>query len=192
MIKAIIFDFAGVIATESFIAWLNDTIVDFKNTKQTYFDLSYRADSAQISEKEFAMALSERSGVPTREVWPQIFQRVVINDEMIALLTKLKRNYKIGLLTNHIEPWITQIIEHYRLAQYFDSVVISSQEKIIKPDPRIYKIMLQRLGVKASEALFIDDRQINVDGAINAGLHSVLFYSEKQLHESLKKYYIET
>lgn len=188
MIKAIIFDFAGVIATESYISWLNDTIVDFKDTKQAYLDLSYRVDSGLITDKEFTVALSERSGVPAEKIWPQIFQRVTLNDQIISLLRKLKKNYQIGLLTNHIDSWITQIIEHHKLEQYFDSIVISSREKVIKPDPRIYNIILQRLGVQPPEALFIDDRQVNVNGAIDAGLHSVLFYSEKQLYEDLKKY----
>lgn len=187
MIKAVIFDFAGVIASESFFLWLEENIADFKQTKQFYLDLSYKADSGQMTGNEFAAVLAKKSGVRDSDVWPQIFQRMVIDPKMLSLMIKLRKNYKIGLLTNHIVAWITEAIRYHKLERYFDAVVISSQEKIIKPNPRIFKITLKRLDVKPNETVFIDDREINVAGADKLGIKGLLYVNEKKLTNDLEK-----
>lgn len=188
MIKAIVFDFAGVIASESFFLWLKDNVNDFERTKQFYLDLSYKADSGQMTGEEFAAVLAKKSGIPAKDVWPQIFQRMVINPQIVRLLVKLRKNYKVGLLTNHIVAWITEAIRRYRLTPYFDTIIISSKEKIIKPDPRIFRIMLKRLGVEPSETIFIDDREINVSGADKLGIKGLLYITDKKLIRDLKRF----
>ncbi len=185
MIKAIIFDFAGVIATESFMIWLSENIPDFNNKKQIYLDLSYQVDSGKISAAEFSRILGKDTGKNPEDVWPEIFSLITINPSMIQLLKKLRKNYKIGLLTNHITEWITHTITSHNLAVYFDEIVISSKEKVIKPDSKIFHIMLERLGVKPSESVFIDDRQINVEGANNIGMKGLLYTTDEALMKDL-------
>ena len=67
----------------------------------------------------------------------------------------------------------------------FRDIVVSGAEKMMKPDPAIYYLALDRFGVAARDALFIDDRQINVDGALAAGMRAHLFTTAEDLRARL-------
>ena len=69
--------------------------------------------------------------------------------------------------------------------QYFDGTVVSALEKIMKPDIRIYQILLDRYGLKAEECLFIDDVARNIKGAEKAGIRGYLFDGDV---DKLRKY----
>jgi 2-haloacid dehalogenase len=57
----------------------------------------------------------------------------------------------------------------------FRDIVVSGDEKLIKPDPAIYALSLERFGLKPGEAVFVDDNAANVEAARNAGIHAMLF-----------------
>lgn len=67
----------------------------------------------------------------------------------------------------------------------FRDIVVSGEEKLLKPDPAIYYLALDRFGLKPQQALFIDDRQINVDGAGAVGMQAHLFTTPEDLRERL-------
>jgi 2-haloacid dehalogenase len=67
----------------------------------------------------------------------------------------------------------------------FRDIVVSGQEKLLKPDAAIYFLALDRFGVRAQDALFIDDRQINVDGAEAVGMRAHLFTTAEDLRARL-------
>lgn len=76
-----------------------------------------------------------------------------------------------------------------REAKFFDrfqGIVVSGEEKLMKPDPAIYWLALDRFGLRPDEALFVDDRQINVDGAEAIGLAAHLFVDAAGLERRLK------
>lgn len=68
----------------------------------------------------------------------------------------------------------------------FRDIVVSGEEKLLKPDPAIYYRALDRFGLKAGEALFVDDRQINVEGALAVGMKAHLFTSADDLRQRLE------
>jgi 2-haloacid dehalogenase len=68
----------------------------------------------------------------------------------------------------------------------FRDIVVSGEEKLLKPDPALYYRALHRFGLKPQDALFIDDREINVEGAIAVGMHAHLFTSAEDLRARLK------
>jgi 2-haloacid dehalogenase len=67
----------------------------------------------------------------------------------------------------------------------FRDIVVSGQVKLLKPDPAIYFLALDRFGLQPAEALFIDDRQINVEGARAVGMRAHLFVDADELRERL-------
>ena len=69
----------------------------------------------------------------------------------------------------------------------FRDIVVSGEEKLLKPDPAIYYLALDRFGLKPGEALFIDDRIINVEGAQAVGMHAHLFTDAEDLRARLKR-----
>ncbi|WP_233222072.1 HAD family hydrolase [Allosphingosinicella deserti] len=68
----------------------------------------------------------------------------------------------------------------------FRDIVVSGAEKVMKPDPAIYFLALDRFGLRPDQALFVDDRLINVDGAIAVGMHAHLFTSAEDLRRRLE------
>lgn len=85
-----------------------------------------------------------------------------------------EKGYGIYLLSN---ASVAQPVYWLRIPghQYFDGTVVSALEKIMKPDVRIYQILLDRYGLKAEECLFIDDVERNIKGAEKAGIRGYLF-----------------
>ena len=68
----------------------------------------------------------------------------------------------------------------------FRDIVVSGREKLLKPDPAIYYLALDRFHVKPAEALFVDDREINVEGARAVGMHAHLFVGAEDLRTRLE------
>ena len=90
-------------------------------------------------------------------------------------LTKMKAaGYAIYVLSNACSKFYEYFPRYYDLA-FFDGIVVSSDIHIIKPDERIYKYLLDKYRLTASECLFIDDVQKNVDGAEAVGINGFLF-----------------
>jgi 2-haloacid dehalogenase len=68
----------------------------------------------------------------------------------------------------------------------FDGIVVSGFEKIMKPDPEIYRRLTERYGINPAESVYIDDNRPNVDAAAKLGFHAIFFTSASQLRSDLK------
>ena len=73
------------------------------------------------------------------------------------------------------EFWREWVPQHGEIFDRFRDVVVSGDEKLVKPDPAIYALALKRFGLKGSDAVFVDDSPANIAGASDAGIHAVLF-----------------
>jgi len=93
---------------------------------------------------------------------------------------------KTGILSNTFltVPWILQLLGGYR---GFDPIVLSSKEKISKPDPGIYQIAVGRTGVKSEEIIFVDNLEDNVATAEKLGMKTVLAKNSDQIIADIKK-----
>ena len=69
----------------------------------------------------------------------------------------------------------------------FEDILVSGRERLVKPDPAIYRLLLERHGLQPGEALFIDDVPRNVAGARQAGLEACVFESPEALRRDLEK-----
>lgn len=94
---------------------------------------------------------------------------------MHELLIELKeKGYRLYGLTNWCSA-VHEIMRNYDIFKLLDGRVISSEEKLIKPDTAIYKRLCEKYGIKPEESLFTDDKIRNIEGAKEAGMHAVLF-----------------
>ena len=109
MIKAIIFDFAGVIGTDGYWVWLKENVKDIENKIAHFQELSEKVDRGTITNKEFVDSLSQKTGIDSKEIWPAVFERIIINNGLLEYIRKLKANYKIGLLSNFTYEWLDEI-----------------------------------------------------------------------------------
>ncbi len=187
MIKAIIFDYAGVISKNGYWLWLRQTIPDINQKEDLFQKISEEVDSAKISHEEFMDILSKASGKTPQQVWAEVKEKFVINPYLLKVIKQLKKKYKMGLLTNFTYPWFKYLLEENDLPVYFDQILISSLHKVIKPNPKAFTKMLTMLKVKADEALFIDDTYINIEAAAKVGLQGILYTTDEELIQYLNK-----
>ena len=112
-----------------------------------------------------------------------------VKEGMGQLLKTLKENgYKLFGLTNWGDI-IYKIIDRYAIFDLLDGMVISCEERLIKPDRAIYRCLTERYALNPSECLFTDDKQINVDGAEAAGMNAILFTSPEDYANLLRTIY---
>ncbi|HEX4904182.1 MAG TPA: HAD family phosphatase [Acidimicrobiales bacterium] len=94
-------------------------------------------------------------------------------------------DHRLLVLSNMPSEVWTPLIERFDWFSLFDGWVVSGHEKIVKPDPAIYRILIERFDVDPAASVFIDDRQENVDAAAALGFEAVLFTDAESLRRSL-------
>jgi epoxide hydrolase-like predicted phosphatase len=111
----------------------------------------------------------------------------LVDFKLVDYIKSLRRGlYKTGLLSNAFSNLRGYMTGVWGIAEAFDEMIISAEEGMVKPDPRIYQLALERLGVKAYQAVFIDDILANVEGAREVGMQSVLFQEASQARLDLE------
>jgi 2-haloacid dehalogenase len=109
--------------------------------------------------------------------------------DTVTIFKELKDSgkYKIYALTNWSAETFPVAVNRYEFLNWFDGVVVSGAEKMRKPTPEFYQLLLDRHYVNPVEALFIDDNYRNVVAAEKMGIKSVHFKSAELLREKLEK-----
>jgi putative hydrolase of the HAD superfamily len=106
---------------------------------------------------------------------------------MPELVKKLKKKYRVALLTNCGKEWLDFKLNKSGLSNVFDLVVSSCHSGLSKPDKRIYRILIKKLGLYPAECVFIDNKEPYLAPAKELGMHTIHFKSQKQLEGELRK-----
>jgi 2-haloacid dehalogenase len=106
----------------------------------------------------------------------------------VAILGELRTaGVPLYAITNYSrEKWAESRLR-FPFLDDFRGVVVSAHERIVKPDPAIYRVLLERYGLNAADCVFIDDSEKNVDGARGIGMHAIRFHDPDQLRADLKR-----
>jgi 2-haloacid dehalogenase len=105
--------------------------------------------------------------------------------ETVALIYQLKQKYKIYGLTNWSSETISIAYKRFDFFKEFNGIVVSGEEKIIKPDKEIFHLLLNRYHLNAEDTIFIDDNINNIETATEIGLYTIHFESTSQLEATL-------
>jgi len=105
--------------------------------------------------------------------------------ENTRLIAPLKARYRIFGLSNWSAETFGLVLDRFPFFREFDGMVISGDEGVTKPDPRIYEILLTRYGLDAGECLFIDDNRANTDAAARLGFGTLYLAPGVNLQDSL-------
>ena len=188
--KAIIFDMGGVLVDLDMDACRNafkndlgfaeiDEILDPCHQKGIIGDL----EEGLVTADEFRKYVLERSreGATEQDV-DEAFAKILVGIEpsKIELLKKLSAEYDIYMLSNNNPvalPYSARMFEDagFSLKNDFKKCFISYQMKMLKPSEAFYNAVMNEIGLPASEMIFIDDSQKNVDAAIAAGLPALWY-----------------
>lgn len=108
-------------------------------------------------------------------------------DENVAILAELKaQGEKVYAITNFSrEKWAESLIR-FPFLQSFDGAVVSAHERLIKPDPAIYHVLLDRYELAAEDCIFVDDSLRNVEAARSVGMRAVHFAEPTDLRAELR------
>ncbi len=98
------------------------------------------------------------------------------------------KGYRVYYLSNYFEYLMRERPDVLEFTNYMDGGIFSWQEHIIKPDPEIYRRLMQRYQLKPEECVFIDDSPKNIAAANALGIHGVLFESYEKQYETIMNY----
>ncbi|CAG1771896.1 partial glucose-1-phosphatase, partial [uncultured bacterium] len=197
MIRALITDFGGVLArtrTDRSRRALEDRLGLASGTLENRVfggEISLLGQRGAISEDEFWQAVARdldcaRIGLTPQAFRTEFFADDFLDEELVAFIRSVRPQLKTGLISNAWTGLRDMLHTTVPIADVFDALVISAEEKIMKPDPRIYQLALDRLGVRADESIFLDDFQVNIDACNALGLHGVHFKSTEQAQRDIR------
>lgn len=118
------------------------------------------------------------------ERWEEMI-RGAIDGSVGILQTLHKKGYALYALTNWSTEKFPVAQRKFPFLALFRQIIVSGEEKCIKPDPQLYRLMLDRIGHTAKECIFIDDNLANVITAQQLGFQAIHFQSPAQLREAL-------
>lgn len=187
MIKAIIFDFFGVIVVDGMQALIDDILADKPGDKQRVQELIMLANSGVMPVSQYGQEVTQILGISYDEYRRRITQAEVRNKPLLKYIVPLRRSYKTALLSNIGKGSLEKRFTQAELDELFDVVVASGEIGVAKPSVQAYLITAERLGVEPSECVFIDDRRKYCDGAIAVGMQAIMFESFAQCKSDLEQ-----
>jgi putative hydrolase of the HAD superfamily len=202
--KAIISDFGGVLTTpliQSFVAFQDQTGIAMETLGSAMQRIAERDGSHPLFELEKG-ELTEASFLEriADELEPELghrpemhrfseiyFDALEPNPPMIELMRELKgRGLRMALLTNNVREWEPLWRSMIPIDALFEVVVDSAFVGCRKPDPKIYEITLERIGLAGNECIFVDDVEVNCDAARELGMAAVHFQANEQAIEEIR------
>jgi putative hydrolase of the HAD superfamily len=155
--------------------WAHRNEYDLRGDARAYWDAVLR-DVGSPLEAQARVAARPALEALDAESWTQY------RDEVWEIAEGFRATGGRTALVSNCGPEVMNRVRAQReVGRFFDAMVVSSEVGVLKPDPAIYHLALQRLGVAAADALFVDDRPNNVAGAEAAGLHGFHFTGEESV-----------
>lgn len=182
MVKAVIFDFFGVICSDEY--W--DFIKSADEISGDFLPLSEAVNLGKISWADFVNRLSSKTGKSVPELLAG-YESQKLNPQLLAFIEKLHVRYKTGLITNASRETIERLTRDTNISQYMDAIIISSDVGVIKPDLKIYQLALQKLAVESEECVFIDDSMKHITAAQQIGMNTILYRNFGQMKAELAR-----
>jgi len=190
MIRAIIFDCFGVLTTDG---WLPFKAKYFGHDPALFDQagaLNSQTNIGVVSYTDFLTAISEMSAKSPGEVDREISNNVP-NAELFAYIKQLNASYKIGMLSNASDDWMSDLFEPSQTA-LFDVIALSYEMKFTKPMAEAYATVAERLNVEVDECVFIDDQERYITGAQEAGMQAIWYKDFAQLKAELSQLLADT
>lgn len=196
MITTIIFDIGNVLADftwrqhfESF--GYDEAMVDRIAKASILSDVWNEYDRGEMTDDEIFREFVRNDP----EIEPELAQvfanvKTIIsrNDYAIPWIQELKRKgYRLLYLSNFSEKAESECAYALDFIPYLDGGIMSYREKLIKPMPEIYRLLIERYHLTPEECVFMDDTAANLDAAAKFGIHTILFTDKEQAVRELRK-----
>lgn len=201
MIRTIIFDIGNVLTV---FGWKNflksfgfDAQTEERVGKATMDNPFWNEmDRGKLSEEEMLDGFIQNDPSVEKEI-RQIYENLhgilTKADYAIPWIKELKaKGYQVLVLSNFSEKVARENADALDFLEYVDGGILSYKDGVIKPDPAIYRLLLDRYGLKPEECVFLDDVPKNVDAAAAFGIATILFQNQEQAMEELRALGVES
>jgi HAD superfamily hydrolase (TIGR01509 family) len=151
-------------------------------------ETSRKASVGALTTEEHWAAIAKRLRQPASEInriRDEFFGGDILDRELIQLIRSLRGRYKTGLISNAWGDLRGYLIKE-KIIDAFDVISISAEVGVVKPEAGIYYYALEQAGVRANEALFVDDFPINIEGCEKIGMRGILFKDPEETIRQLK------
>ena len=192
-IKSIIFDFGGVLIDWNPRYMYRDEFEEISEMEHFLKevctdDWNLQQDKGRTLAEGTRILQDEFPGHAEKiRLYYDQWEKMIKSDipQNVALLPKLKEKYKLYGLTNWSAETFPIAFNRYAFFQLFDGIVISGEEKLIKPDKKIFELILERYHLEAKNALFIDDNMNNIQSAKEMGFATIHVKEKTDLKKEL-------
>ncbi len=195
--RAVILDFGGVLVRNEDLSgrikWekrlglpkgdLARTVFESEVTDRSLVGQATEADVWRHVAATFALNEAQ-----SREIRRDFWAGDRIDSELVSFLRELRPRYQTAILSNAWPGSRDLFTRIFGLGDVVDEMIISAEEGVAKPDARIYHIALGRLGVSATQTVFVDDMAENVQAARALGIRSIHFKSTAQVIATVQEY----
>ncbi len=197
MIKALIFDFGGVLVRSGERngrrKWERRLGLNEWGSEDIVFnsEMGIKGQLGEISEESLWTWVAgqwDLSPAEFAEFRDDFWADNAVDDDLMAMIRKLQPAYTTAIISNATESLRIDLTERYQIADAFDIIVCSAEEKIMKPDPELFLRALDKLQNKPSECIFVDDMEVNVKAAQNLGLKAIRFEPDIDLAAEFERY----
>lgn len=195
-INTIIFDLGGVLIDWNPLYVFHDEYFDSIDKRNYFFEHICTSDWNENQDAGYPIAKATKERIALfpgweKEIrdyygrWSEMLKGTI--DPSVEIFRQLKESgkYKLYALTNWSAETFPIALERFDFLHWFDGRVVSGEEKMRKPFPEFYKLLLNRYNVNPAEALLIDDNLRNVKAAEEMNINSILFQTPLQLKMEL-------
>lgn len=200
MIQAIVFDFGGVLMRTENPAgrrqWEARLGLSEYELDRTVFhsDAANRAtvgDEPEAAIWQNVAAVFKLSPEQVAALQEDFWSGDRLDPDLVALLGSLRPRYQTAILSNYWPNGRELIGRVNGLEQVVDTIFVSSEERLAKPDLRLYQRVAERLGVQPEEIVLVDDFMANIDGARAAGWQAIHYQAGMDMRAALKSLGVE-
>lgn len=193
MIKAVLFDFDGVLTTDatgsqSIINYIGkNTTVDIEKFKSEYYKYNFDLLYGKTTHDHIWERLCSNIGMLIdKSLLYESFIHIPLDEKMLAILKKIKEaDYKIGMVTDNKKDRMDDIISYYNWQSVFDAISVSAEIGSGKEERSIFNNILKQLNLSADECLFIDNQEKNLIVPAKLGMKVIHFNHEERNHDAL-------
>jgi FMN phosphatase YigB (HAD superfamily) len=180
VIKAIIFDCFGVLVESSYEPFKRKYFGGDAGLIQKFIEVEDRSSRGEITLDEAEVEFAQLAGISIEQCAGELAMNPRNESLLDYIKNELRSDFKIGLLSNVAKDRMQELFTAEDIG-LFDDVVLSFQVGLAKPDPRIFLIAAERLGVQLQECVFIDDLEKYLVGARIAGMQAIRYESVEQV-----------
>jgi len=187
VIRGIIFDCFGVLYIDPSRHFYESHVKNYEELRPQLASLDKAADYGFMTQKELNEAVSDLTGLELPFVSKHIKGIHQRNEMLLDYTQELRRRYKVGLLSNIGPGSMDAFFNKEERDALFDAAVLSGEEHMTKPDPHIFELTAERMGLQPGECIMIDDVEENCAGADAAGMIPILYQSNAQVEAEITR-----